>query len=185
MRDSSDTSDAQLTELLATLRVVQTREADFEERFLYDFHELVAREAVCCPARHRLFEHLMQMLANFGRRRLTYGASSLGIGLLAVGGYFMMPGENSSAAAAVANRMDSSLASLAPGLARDYDDCTHVKVEQKTDPMDRDQVLVVRGNAFPSAQNTYTSTSFREDSPWGETEPAESRLPEMFGAFPY
>ena len=80
-----------LVALLASLRVEPTPEADFEERFLYDFHDRVAREMVCCSARRRVWEHVVQLLTNFGRRRLVYGSSTLGVGVLAMGGYMVVP----------------------------------------------------------------------------------------------
>ena len=46
-------TEEQLVALLATLRVEPVEEADFESRFLSEFHDRVAREAVCCPARTR------------------------------------------------------------------------------------------------------------------------------------
>ena len=60
-------SEEQLVAMLATLRVTATEEADFESRFLCEFHERVAREAVCCPARRHLFAHLLQMMDNLGQ----------------------------------------------------------------------------------------------------------------------
>ena len=77
-------SEENLVALLATLKVEAVEEADFEGRFLCDFHDRVAREMVCCPARRRLLAHLLQMVDNFGRGRLAFGASALGLGVLAI-----------------------------------------------------------------------------------------------------
>lgn len=133
MEEGSHTdADKQLIALLATLKAEPTPEADFESRFLYDFHERVARETVCCPAHRRVWEHLQQMLANFGLRRLAYGASTLGVGALAVG-YIALPEENAAMAEAAPrhNRFERTVNSLAPALARDCSACTSsVKTEK-------------------------------------------------------
>lgn len=170
MRTPSDRveNEAQLLNLLAELRVNATPEADFEERFLYDFHERVAREAVCCPAHRRLFEHLAQMLHNFGMPKLAFGASSLGVAALAVG-LVSFPGEetNASGVAGVAlHRFESSLTSLTPGMARDFDDCTSIHIAQKESPFAHESVLGSGLASSPAAVNVYTSSAARETSAW-------------------
>lgn len=94
-------SETDLVALLATLRKEATPEANFEERFLYDFHERIAREAVCRPARTLLWEHIRQFLSNLGGRKLAYSASTLGAGVLALGLYSLQ-GDPDSAAHKVA-----------------------------------------------------------------------------------
>lgn len=164
-------ADARLLALLATLKQDVTPEAGFEERFLYDFHERVARETVCCPAHKRLWEHLMQFLGNFGMRRWAYGASTLSVCAMAVG-YFTYPTEEMPAPVAhvqakVSNHLECSLASLSPGLARDYNGCTYVSVEKAPLPYDKDNVLVIqdsRAGVLREINNHYTSSVYTERS---------------------
>lgn len=88
MKDDPSSKQAEHEELillLRTLRVEATAEAHFEERFLYDFRERVVREAVCRPARELAWERLLQLLSNIGPRRLFWGASSLGLGMVCLG----------------------------------------------------------------------------------------------------
>lgn len=73
----SKPEEAEITVLLRTLRIEVTQEANFEERFMYDFRERLAREAVCRPARALLWEHLLHMLTNVGKRRLLWGGASV------------------------------------------------------------------------------------------------------------
>lgn len=180
MRTNSDRveNEAQLLNLLAELRVNATPEADFEERFLYDFHELVAREAVCCPAHRRLFEHLAQVLHNFGMPKLAFGASSLGVAALAVG-LVSFPGEEAAAtgvAGVALHRFESSLTSLTPGMARDFDDCTSIHIAQKKSPFAHESVLVSSRASLPSAVNVYTSSAARETSAWDSAASAQQSL---------
>lgn len=168
-KTQNDISEADLAELLTTLRVELTPEAHFEERFLYDFHERVARETVCCPAHHRVWEHMMQILTNFGRRRLVYGASTLGVGVLAVGGYMVVPEteqQQASTRVMVAKRFDNTVSSLVPGLSRDYSSCTSVRVVPKPEPFDRDNVLVSRDNSGVGSVNMYTSSVLDSEAIW-------------------
>lgn len=79
---NKEADDEELVIMLRALRVEATPEAHFEERFLFEFHERLAQEAVSRPARTLLWEHLMQILGNFGRRRIIWGTSALGIGAL-------------------------------------------------------------------------------------------------------
>lgn len=87
-----EAGDEELVILLRALRVEAVPEAHFEERFLYEFHERLAHEAVCRPARVLLWEHLLQMLSNFGRRRLLWSASSLSVGALCLSSLLWMQG---------------------------------------------------------------------------------------------
>lgn len=147
---------------------MQTPEADFEERFLYDFHERVACAAVCRPARMHLWEHLMQALANFGTRRLAYGASTLGVGVLAMG-YVIMPGQETQPAGlagAALSRFDSSISSLTPGLSRDYDSCTSIRVVKTKNPFAHESSLAARVSSPGENVNAYTSSTAREASAW-------------------
>lgn len=169
MRDDSDRTakDVQLVQLLATLRVVETPEAHFEERFLYDFHERVACAAVVRPARYQFWEHLMQALTNFGGRRIAYGASTLGVGALAMG-FFAIPGEENhpTVAGNALSRFDSSITTLTPGLTRDYDSCTSIRVVKAKNPFAHEASLVAQSGGAARNGNEYTSTATSEQDPW-------------------
>lgn len=80
-----EADDEELVLLLRALRVEAVPEAQFEERFLYEFRERLAHEMVSRPARVLLWEHILHLLSNIGRRRLLWGASSLGAGVLCLG----------------------------------------------------------------------------------------------------
>lgn len=71
--------------LLREMRLEATPEADFEERFMTDFRERMAREAVCRPARVLLWEHISLIIDNLGRRRLAWGAASVSACAVALG----------------------------------------------------------------------------------------------------
>lgn len=140
-------SEEQLVALLATLRVEPAEELDFEGRFLSEFHDRVAREAVCCPARRHLFAHLLQLLENFGRGRLAFGASALGLVSVAVG-FAMYPAENAAAGttAAVA-KVDAPQQAplLLPALSNDLAECTTIRVRTSDSPLDVAGVMITRG----------------------------------------
>ena len=119
-------TEEQLVALLATLRVTTTEEADFEGRFLSEFHDRVARETVCCPARRRLFAHLMQLIDNFGRGRLAFGASGA-----------------ETSASVVAELQKSPL--VLPVLSNDLAECTTIRVEPGQSAFEVGGVTVRRG----------------------------------------
>ncbi len=124
-------SEAELVGLLASLKVDPAPEADFEGRFLLELRDRLARESVCCPARRLLWAHIVQAFANFGPRKLAYGASTLGLGALAVG-FFALPDEPAAAGVAVVrkplSRLESSLSSLRPSNATDTAACTTIRI---------------------------------------------------------
>ena len=131
--------------LLATLKVEAVEETDFETRFLCEFHERVAREAVCCPARRHLLAHLMQMLDNFGRGRLAFGASALGLGAVAVC-YTMFPAGNAGVETAASVVVDRQLQPLLiPALSNDLDACTTIRVEPARSVLEMGGITVTRG----------------------------------------
>ncbi len=142
----SNLSEEELRGLLAALRREPTPESDFEARFLCDFRESVAREAVCCPARRHLLVHVHQAIANIGRWRLAYGASALGVGLLAVGFFSSSWSERgASAKAAVASRfrsVEASLAEMKPSLSRDIQPFTTIKLASSPRNLYEGMVLV-------------------------------------------
>lgn len=118
----SKVDEGELVTLLAALRVEAAPEADFEDRFLYDLRERIAREVVCCPARTLLWEHIMQFLTNIGRRRrLAFGATACGAFALC-SAYFAWSssgGTDTHAEATLTNRFESTLSALKPGAAKD------------------------------------------------------------------
>lgn len=121
-------TEEQLLALLATLRVEQTPEADFEGRFLSEFHERVAREAVCCPARRHLLAHVLQMLENIGRGRFAFGASALGIGLVALC-FAMLPSDRTGMETTATVAQEKVAAPLMlPALSNDLVEYTTVRV---------------------------------------------------------
>lgn len=130
-RKKEEMGEAQLLTLLASLKVEATPEANFEERFLYEFHERVARETVCCPAHRRVWEHLMQILHNFGKRKIVFGASTLGVGALTMG-YMAVPSstdESTNPRVLVAKRFDDAVSALVPGLTKDCGACTSIRID--------------------------------------------------------
>ncbi len=130
-RTKDTIGEAQLLSLLAALKVEETPEANFEERFLHDFHNRVVRETVCCPAHLRAWEHILQYLTNFGKKRLLFGASTLGVGVIAMGMVIVpIPDDNADTRVLVAKRFDDTVSSLVPGLARDCNDCTSIRVRE-------------------------------------------------------
>ena len=158
--NNSDTDDqeARLLAILATMKVQATPEADFEERFLYHFHERVTQEIVCTPAHRRALDHVLQLLQNFGVRKIAYGSSALGIGALALG-FFSIPEtqENGIASTHKPNRFETSLASLAPSLRSDMDSCTCVRVINTANRHNvEEDAFMAQGGADES--NGYTSS---------------------------
>lgn len=138
-------SEEQLVALLATLRVTPAEEADFESRFLYDFHERVAREAVCCPARRHLLAHLLQMLDNFGRSKLAFGASALGLGVLAVC-FAVYPDAQDAADTAASVVREKQVSPLVlPVLSNDLEACTTIRVQPAQSSFEIGGVTVTRG----------------------------------------
>ncbi len=72
--DTAGMTEEHLVELLATLRIEPVAEANYEERFLSDLKDRIARDAVCRPARALLWQHLMQFFGNMGIRKWAWGA---------------------------------------------------------------------------------------------------------------
>ena len=154
----TDAQEARLVAILATMKVQATPEADFEERFLYNFHERVTQEIVCTPAHRRALDHIFQAFQNFGMRKIAYGSSALGIGAIALG-FFSIPEtqENGIASTHKANRFETSLASLAPSLRSDMDSCTCVRVIRTNNLQNvEEDAFVAQGGMDES--NGYTSS---------------------------
>ena len=143
--NSTPDSEEKLVAVLATLRVTPTEEADFESRFLSEFHERVAREAVCCPARRHLLAHVMQVLQNFGRGRLAFGASALGVGGLVVC-FALYPTGNGRADTAASVKAENHFSPLVlPVLSNDLEACTSVRVEPNRSTFEVGGITVTRG----------------------------------------
>lgn len=86
-------SEDDIVNLLATLRVDPQPEANFEDRFLHDFRDRVARYAVTRPARKVLWEHILLRLTGMGKLKWACGATTLGLGAL-VAGFFSWPSDD-------------------------------------------------------------------------------------------
>lgn len=142
---SAPESEEQLIALLATLKVEPSEEADFESRFLCEFHERVAREAVCCPARRHLLSHLMQLVDNLGRGRLAFGASALGLGVLAVC-FASYPSSQLSVETAASVAPERKIAPLVlPVLSNDLEACTSIRVESARASSEMGGITVTHG----------------------------------------
>lgn len=173
MEDGTPTdTEKQLLDLLASLKAEATPEADFESRFLYDFHERVARETVCCPAHRRMWEHILQIFANFGRRGWAYGASTLGVGALAVG-YIALPEENAAMADAQPHhsRFERAVNSMAPALARECASCTSCMKQEKDEFALRSATELAQNTmpapvAYRAEIEDYTSSAPMERDMW-------------------
>lgn len=163
-------SEEQLVTLLASLKVERVEEADFEGRFLEEFHDRVAREAVCCPARRHLLSHVAQLLCNFGRGRLAFGASALGLGVVAVA-FSLYPAETGTVDTAASVVADRKLPFMQmPALSNDLPEYTSVRVVQDSGAGDTNSIMITRGqhatiiqipnayNAQPRQVDTYGNT---------------------------
>ncbi|MGN0820276.1 MAG: hypothetical protein ACI4OX_00635 [Akkermansia sp.] len=140
MTEKDTGSTEKLTEediiaLLATLKQEPTPEANFEERFLCDFHDMVAREVVCTPARHRVWQHLLQLFTGMGRRKLAFGASTLSVGALALG-VFAIPGADDEAATLPKSSIQPGFSIFSPSSAsrstRPYTSVQTIKAKQNS-----------------------------------------------------
>lgn len=153
--------ETRLVALIAELRLEPTPEADFEERFIYDLHERIVRDAVCCPVRFRLFDHLRQFIA---RRRVACGASTLGFGALVMGCFALLPEESepsvtSTAAAASpsastksSSAYEESLAGLAPSRDADVQHCTSISVNRISTSLLNDDSVMAADWVSPGAE---------------------------------
>ena len=112
--------------LLSTLRVEVTPEAHFEERFLYDFRERLAKEAVCRSARSLFWEHVVMAFDNFGGRKWAFGATSFGLGALLIGALAWNQPMSVPTGAVVVCELEKSAASLRPGSSQGVV-CTSVR----------------------------------------------------------
>lgn len=160
MEDRSNRSElspeeTELVALIATLRMEPTPEADFEQRFLYDLHERIVRDSVCCPARQRFWEHLWQFVS-FSRMKLAFGASTLGLGAVALGLFSFSTDEEAVLAAEVSpvrrvtTPYEESLASLSPSIDTDAERCTTIRIGKQADAVYDTNAVALRTPYFPS-----------------------------------
>ncbi len=112
---SENERDARLGELLSLLKQQPQAEANFEERFLYNFKDRLAQELVRKPARSLLWEHIATFLGH--RRAMAYGtASTAGALALAVVAWPGSSSEYDAGALAAHDHEDAfSLHQLAQG----------------------------------------------------------------------
>lgn len=92
--NTSELNEDDIVSLLAGLKMEPHPEANFEDRFVHDFRERVARYAVTRPARKVLWEHILLRLTSIGRMKYAYGATTLGVSALAIG-FFSLSSESS------------------------------------------------------------------------------------------
>lgn len=146
---SADEEDyAEIRAMLSALRIEATPEAHFEERFIYEFHERLVREAVSRPARALLWEHLLHIVHNLGGRRLAWGMSSFGAGVLCMGLLAWQYG--GSAKQAVATHvcaLEKSAATLHPGAAQEVASTTVSRAVRKPYT---ERLMSPRMNEMPS-----------------------------------
>lgn len=150
-REGLGADEAELVALISQLRLEQTPEADFEERFVCDLRDRIVRDAACCPARFRLFEHLCLF---FRRHLLSSGASALGVGALAVGCFSVWPSEERTPARTAASSSvmtsgyEESLAGLAPSSVSEVEQCTSIRVGPSASLLYGDDPVMALGD-FP------------------------------------
>lgn len=92
--NTSELNEDDIVSLLAGLKMEPHPEANFEDRFVHDFRERVARYAVTRPARKVLWEHILLRLTSIGKMKYAYGATTLGVSALAIG-FFSLSSESS------------------------------------------------------------------------------------------
>lgn len=82
-KDMAPIGEEELVELLSQLRIEPVEEAHFEERFLVSFHEKVVQQAVCQPARVRLWENLHLFFRGLNKLKLALSSATfVGFGAL-------------------------------------------------------------------------------------------------------
>ncbi len=167
-------SEAELQRLLAEAKVEPSPEADFDSRFLYDFHERIARLSVCRSARSLLWEHARQWMGRFRRRCVACGASTLGIGVLAVGFFIWPSSESETPAEAVASRTSSSFARAAAAkIGKFVSAASYASVSESSEER-ADESLLVGSMSDPQADSAIIRTWVSDSS--GQPAPAHAML---------
>ncbi len=172
--EESDAPD--LVCLLRTLRVESTPEAQFEERFIYNFRERVEREAVCRSARSIFWEHLRMFLENVGIRHIALGASTFGMGALCVGVLvwrFSAPVQHEVNTALC--ELEARANSLQPGISRHV---TCMAVGPRSSRNSENKVVILTDE---EDDPFYTSNRFGESPPIRQNFSSDS-LPTPFSA---
>lgn len=96
-------SEDELSELLSQLYIEPVEEANFEERFLANFHERVVQQAVCQPARVQLWENFALFFSGLNKLKLALSSATF----IAFGAFTLMMTDwavNSNSAPATASR---------------------------------------------------------------------------------
>lgn len=163
----------QLSILLRSLMLEATPEDHFEERFLYDFRERIARDTVCRPAHSLLWEHMLMMLDSWGGRRLAMGVSTFSLGVLCTLLYAWhqspAPAELSSSSFCA---LEQSASSLRPGASRGVV-CTSVR---------RSRSSRAHSSFLASAYEDDTTSSAHDD--WGSSFASDSADDSLYDARP-
>lgn len=181
--------DAEITLLLRTLRIEVSHEANFEERFMYDFRERLAREAVCRPARLLLWEHLLHLLTNVGRRRIWWSSASAAalLCVCAVAWYQSVPGGEGSRFSRARTAASAFTPPVISGDAASAEDVAHIIVNRRAARKSyAEQLMVSRlpeGESYslgmaeePESAALYNEAMPLPGSPYAE---GEWSLPEM------
>lgn len=169
--NQQETEHEELIVLLRSLRIEATPEAHFEERFIYDFRERLAHEAVSRSARSLMWEHILHLLNNLGGRRLAWSLSSFGVGALCMGVLFWQyGGTNKRALASQGWELGGSASSLRPGASQDVV-CTSVSHSKRKPYTERlmaarlsEPSYLALGEDEAETQPFYFSSAAAEDS---------------------
>lgn len=140
--DVDGITEARLVELLVLLRAEPVAEADYEERFVQNLRDRIARDAVCRPARTLLWEHIKQRISNISLHKWVWGTGiCCGVGVLGIsllipqpeGAPLAVASVKAPVAAPAAIPMsDSSFARLCSPASPDKFTCISVSGERRT-----------------------------------------------------
>lgn len=165
--DDINEAEARLVAMLSQLRIEETREQGFEDRFLADFRYRVVTDAVQTPSHVRAWEHLKMMLSNVGMARWVYG-SAAAMACLSVVGYVLVDTSSDTAA------MTAGVHPVKDKLKRNFD--SFASTRQGLDPInveslqwvDYDTVACIR--AIPvktqSHEQYYTTAHEQIEVQW-------------------
>lgn len=102
-KKTAELREDELVELLSQLYIEPVNEANFEERFLVNFHENVVQQAVCQPARARLWDNLALFFSGLNKVKLALSSATF----ICFGAFTLMMTDwavNSDSAPATASR---------------------------------------------------------------------------------